>query len=52
MKKGIYAKPAVSCWPGQTATVVAGGKSFEGLSRFDGYEFHNYTIDDGLPHQR
>jgi ligand-binding sensor domain-containing protein len=23
----------------------------EGLSRFDGYEFKNYTQDDGLPHR-
>lgn len=24
----------------------------EGLSRFDGYEFHNYTTDDGLPNRQ
>src|SRR5260370_10952850 len=24
--------------------------TIEGLSRFDGYEFHNYTRRDGLPH--
>src|SRR5437764_13526162 len=23
----------------------------EGLSRFDGYEFHNYRQSDGLPHR-
>jgi len=25
--------------------------TYDGLSRFDGYEFVNYSVDDGLPHR-